>query len=115
MIAIGITAVGSHPELTKFVKGEREGGGELSLNDKKEALKYLKHASRVLSEDGADIIKTYYCDGFEEIVELRQLLLRVGQKDLQKKLLILHLMQLNEEQLGLIWEEIFFRMNILLQ
>lgn len=69
LIAIGITAVGSDPVLTRFVKGEREDGGDLTEEDKKEALKYLKHASRVLSEDGADIIKTYYCDGFEEVVE----------------------------------------------
>lgn len=69
LIAIGITAVGSHKELTKFVKGEREDGGKLSAEDKKEALRYLKHACRVLSENGADIVKTYYCDGFEEVVE----------------------------------------------
>lgn len=69
LVAIGITAVGNDPKLTKFVKGEREDGSELTAEDKKEALKYLKHACRVLSEDGADIIKTYYCDGFEEIVE----------------------------------------------
>jgi len=69
LIAIGITAVGSSPELTTFVKGEREDGGELSADDKKNALKYLKHACRVLSEDGADIVKSYYCDGFEEVVE----------------------------------------------
>ncbi len=69
LIAIGITAVGNDPILTRFVKGEREDGGILTPQDKKEALKYLKHAARVLSEDGADIVKTYYCDGFEEIVE----------------------------------------------
>ncbi|MEK6646269.1 MAG: 3-hydroxy-5-phosphonooxypentane-2,4-dione thiolase [Candidatus Firestonebacteria bacterium] len=68
LISIGITAVGSDPKLTKFVKGEREDGGELTSEDKKEALKYLKHACRVLSEDGADIVKSYYCDGFEEVV-----------------------------------------------
>lgn len=69
LIAIGITAVGSHPELTKFVRGEREDGGNLTQEDKREALKYLKHACRVLSENGADIVKTYYCEGFEEVVE----------------------------------------------
>ncbi|MDH5720472.1 MAG: 3-hydroxy-5-phosphonooxypentane-2,4-dione thiolase LsrF [Spirochaetia bacterium] len=69
LVSIGITAVGADPVLTKFVKGEREDGGELTADDKKEAIKYLKHASRVLSENGADIIKTYYCDGFEEVVE----------------------------------------------
>jgi len=69
LIAVGITAVGNDPALTRFVKGEREDGTELTSEDKKDALKYLKHACRVLSEDGADIIKTYYCDGFEEVVE----------------------------------------------
>ncbi|MDH5716052.1 MAG: 3-hydroxy-5-phosphonooxypentane-2,4-dione thiolase LsrF [Spirochaetia bacterium] len=69
LVSIGITAVGADPILTKFVKGEREDGGELTQEDKKEAIKYLKHACRVLSENGADIIKTYYCEGFEEVVE----------------------------------------------
>lgn len=69
LIAIGITAVGSDPNLIKFVKGEREDGKELTAEDKKAALKYLKHACRVLSEDGADIVKTYYCEGFEEVVD----------------------------------------------
>jgi putative autoinducer-2 (AI-2) aldolase len=69
LVAIGITAVGNDPNLTKFVKGEKEDGGELSAEDKKQALRYIKHAARVLSEDGADIIKTYYCEGFEEVVE----------------------------------------------
>lgn len=69
LIAIGITAVGADPVLTKFVKGEREDGGELTPDDKKDAVRYLKHACRVLSENGADIVKTYYCDGFEEVVD----------------------------------------------
>lgn len=69
LVSIGITAVGADPVLTKFVKGEREDGGELTEDDKKEALRYLKHACRVVSENGADIVKTYYCDGFEEVVE----------------------------------------------
>ncbi len=69
LIAIGITAVGDDPELTKFVKGESKDGGKLNADDKKKAIRYLKHASRVLVENGADIVKTYYCDGFEEVVE----------------------------------------------
>lgn len=69
LVTIGITAVGADPVLTKFVKGEREDGGELTSDDKKEALRYLKHACRVISENGADIVKTYYCDGFEEVVD----------------------------------------------
>lgn len=69
LISIGITAVGGDPVLGKFVKGEREDGGQLTKEDKKEAIKYLKHAARVVAENGADIVKTYYCDGFEEVVE----------------------------------------------
>ena len=37
------------------------------LADRKEK-RYLAHASRVAAELGADIIKTYYCEGFEEVV-----------------------------------------------
>lgn len=38
-----------------------------ALKDKKEK-RYLAHASRIAAELGADIVKTYYCDGFEEVV-----------------------------------------------
>ncbi len=38
-----------------------------ALKDKKEK-RYLTHASRLAAELGADIVKTYYCDGFEEVV-----------------------------------------------
>ncbi len=38
-----------------------------ALSDKKDK-RYLSHASRLGAELGADIIKTYYCDGFEEVV-----------------------------------------------
>ena len=38
-----------------------------ALKDKKEK-RYLAHASRLAAELGADIVKTYYCDGFEEVV-----------------------------------------------
>jgi DhnA family fructose-bisphosphate aldolase class Ia len=37
-----------------------------ALKDKKEK-RYLAHASRIAAELGADIVKTYYCDGFEEV------------------------------------------------
>ena len=37
------------------------------LKDKKEK-RYLALASRIVAEYGADIVKTYYCDGFEEVV-----------------------------------------------
>lgn len=39
-----------------------------ALKDKKEK-RYLTHASRLASELGADIVKTYYCEGFEEVVK----------------------------------------------
>ncbi len=38
-----------------------------ALKDRKEK-RYLSHASRICAELGADIVKTYYCDGFEEVV-----------------------------------------------
>ncbi len=37
------------------------------LKDKKEK-RYLALASRIAAELGADIVKTYYCEGFEEVV-----------------------------------------------
>ncbi len=37
-----------------------------ALKDKKEK-RYLTHASRLAAELGADIVKTYYCDGFSEV------------------------------------------------
>ncbi len=37
------------------------------LKDKKEK-RYLALASRIVAEYGADIVKTYYCDGFSEVV-----------------------------------------------
>jgi len=38
-----------------------------ALKDKKEK-RYLGHAARICAELGADIVKTYYCAGFEEVV-----------------------------------------------
>jgi len=37
------------------------------LKDKKEK-RYLSLSSRIAAEYGADIVKTYYCEGFEEVV-----------------------------------------------
>jgi DhnA family fructose-bisphosphate aldolase class Ia len=37
-----------------------------ALKDRKEK-RYLAHASRICAELGADIVKTYYCEGFEEV------------------------------------------------
>lgn len=47
---LGVTAVGKH------------------LADKREK-RYLSLASRIAAEFGADIVKTYYCDRFEEVVK----------------------------------------------
>lgn len=38
-----------------------------ALSDKREK-RYLSLASRITAELGADIVKTYYCDGFEEVI-----------------------------------------------
>ncbi|HEX7555531.1 MAG TPA: 3-hydroxy-5-phosphonooxypentane-2,4-dione thiolase [Leptolinea sp.] len=38
------------------------------LSDKREK-RYLSLASRIAAEFGADIVKTYYCEGFEEVVK----------------------------------------------
>jgi len=38
------------------------------LSDKREK-RYLSLASRIAAEYGADIVKTYYCEGFEEVVQ----------------------------------------------
>lgn len=63
LIAIGITAVGRDYE--HLVKGE---GGSPSEEDKRQAFRYIRDASRILSANGANIIKTYYVDGFEDVV-----------------------------------------------
>jgi putative autoinducer-2 (AI-2) aldolase len=56
LVAVGITAVGDKlKELFKREKGKQ--------------LQYIRDASRILAENGAHLIKTYYCDGFEEVVE----------------------------------------------
>ncbi|NLF51488.1 MAG: 3-hydroxy-5-phosphonooxypentane-2,4-dione thiolase [Leptolinea sp.] len=38
------------------------------MSDKREK-RYLSLASRIAAEYGADIVKTYFCDGFEEVVK----------------------------------------------
>lgn len=56
LITIGITAVGDRLK-------------ELYSQNPKEALEFIKKSCRILSENGADIVKTYYIDGFEEVAE----------------------------------------------
>lgn len=60
LLVLGITAVGA--KLEKMVKGE--GGG-----DNEEAARYFAHAGRIIQENGADIVKTYYCNNFEQVRE----------------------------------------------
>jgi 3-hydroxy-5-phosphonooxypentane-2,4-dione thiolase len=35
--------------------------------DKSKFPKYLAHAGRILQENGANIVKTYFCDGWEKV------------------------------------------------
>ncbi len=60
LLVLGITAVGAN--LEKMVKGE---GGK----DNEEAARYFAHAGRIIQENGADIVKTYYCKNFEHVRE----------------------------------------------
>lgn len=55
LLVLGIVAVGA--ELDKM----RDNHGEFP--------RYLAHAGRIIQEQGADIVKLYYCDGFEQVRE----------------------------------------------
>src|SRR3989338_2103640 len=55
LLVLGITGVGA--ELDKM----RDTPEEFS--------KYLAHSGRILQEMGADIVKTYYCDGWDKVRE----------------------------------------------
>lgn len=74
LIALGVNAVGkglvkvedSEIDLNKILSGE---GGEPTPEDTKNARYYLKNACRIIAENGATLVKTYYCDGFEEVVD----------------------------------------------
>ena len=61
LLVLGITAVGA--KLEPMVKGEGEGSADF------DAARYFAHAGRIIQENGADIVKTYFVDGFEEIRE----------------------------------------------
>jgi 3-hydroxy-5-phosphonooxypentane-2,4-dione thiolase len=58
LVVLGITAVGA--DLEKRVKGE--GGKEHADFDPG---RYFAHAGRIIQENGADIVKTYYCKNFD--------------------------------------------------
>lgn len=61
LLVLGITAVGA--KLEPMVKGEGEGSADF------DAGRYFAHAGRIIQENGADIVKTYFVDGFEQIRE----------------------------------------------
>ena len=58
LLVLGITAVGAELE------GMREDNEKFS--------KYLAHAGRIIQENGANIVKTYYCESFEKVREVIQ-------------------------------------------
>ncbi len=59
ILVLGITAVGAR--LEPMVKGEGEGSADF------DAAKYFAHAGRIIQENGANIVKTYYVDNFDHI------------------------------------------------
>lgn len=61
LLVLGITAVGAH--LEKRVKGE--GGSD----DNFDPGRYFAHAGRIIQENGANIVKTYYCENFGRVRE----------------------------------------------
>jgi putative autoinducer-2 (AI-2) aldolase len=61
LLVLGITAVGA--TLEQRIKGEGAG------DDTFDAARYFAHAGRIIQENGADIVKTYYCDNFEQVRE----------------------------------------------
>ena len=61
LLVLGITAVGA--KLEPRVTGEGEGSADF------DAGRYFAHAGRIIQENGADIVKTYFVDGFEQIRE----------------------------------------------
>ena len=61
LLVLGITAVGA--KLEPMVKGEGEGSESF------DAAKYFAHAGRIIQENGADIVKTYFVDDFEQVRE----------------------------------------------
>ena len=61
LLVLGITAVGA--KLEPMVKGEGDGSEDF------DAGRYFSHAGRILQENGANIVKTYYVDNFELIRE----------------------------------------------
>ncbi len=61
LIVLGITAVGAN--LEQKVKGEGAGDPDF------DPARYFAHAGRIIQENGANIVKTYHCEGFERVRE----------------------------------------------
>lgn len=61
LLVLGITAVGAN--LEKKVKGEGAGDPDFDPG------KYFAHAGRIIQENGANIVKTYFCENFEQVRE----------------------------------------------
>ncbi len=61
LIVLGITAVGAN--LEQKVKGEGAGDPDF------DPARYFAHAGRIIQENGANIVKTYYCEGFGRVRE----------------------------------------------
>ena len=60
LLVLGITAVGA--KLEPMVKGEGKGSKDF------DAARYFAHAGRIIQENGADIVKTYYVDeGWDQV------------------------------------------------
>ena len=59
LLVLGITAVGA--KLEPMVKGEGEGSKDF------DAGRYFAHAGRIIQENGANIVKTYYVDNFDQV------------------------------------------------
>ena len=62
LLVLGITAVGA--KLEEKVKGEG-GKGDKDFDPGK----YFAHAGRIIQENGANIVKTYFCENFEQVRE----------------------------------------------
>ena len=72
LLVLGITAVGANLDKMR--------------DNQEEFSKYLAHAGRIIQENGADIVKTYYCDNWEKIREgIQAPLVIAGGKKLPEK------------------------------
>ncbi len=61
LFVLGITAVGA--KLEEKVKGGEKDTGDFNPG------KYFAHAGRIIQENGANIVKTYFCKNFEMVRE----------------------------------------------